>query len=134
MARHIPRHILARRPRFTIGTGRESTLLCGIWRERRLGVPTYRLLGGAARERVLLYRHVRCDSIPNMVEHAHALIHEGYSVLRISPLDAFAPEGVFDAVRGLRGAIDYMAALREAVGPETQIIFEAHTRLNPPRP
>ncbi len=100
---------------------------------KTLGVPTYRLLGGAARERVLLYRHVRCDSIPNMIEHAHALIHEGYSVLRISPLDAFAPEGVFDAVRGLRGAIDYMAALREAVGPETQIIFEAHTRLNPPQ-
>ena len=98
-------------------------------------MPTYRLLGGAARERVLLYRHVRCDSIPNMVEHATAaLIHEGYSVLRISPLDAFAPEGVFDAVRGLRGTPSYMAALREAVGPETQIIFEAHTRLNPPRP
>ena len=26
-----------------------------------------------------------------------------------------------------------MAALREAVGPDLQIIFEAHTRLNPPQ-
>ena len=100
---------------------------------KALGVPTYRLLGGAARQRVLLYRHVRCDSIPNMIEHAHALVCEGYSVLRISPFDAFAPDGVFDAVRGLCGAVDYMAALREAVGPDPQIIFEAHTRLNPPQ-
>lgn len=60
-------------------------------------MPTYRLLGGAAPELVLLYRHVRCDSIPNMIEHAHALVSEGYGVLRISPFDAFASDGVFDA-------------------------------------
>lgn len=100
---------------------------------KALGVPTYRLLGGAARDRVLLYRHVRCDTIPTMLEHGRALVDEGYKVLRISPLDAFAEDNVFDAVRGLRSSIDYMAALREAVGPDTQIIFEAHTRLNPPQ-
>jgi len=63
----------------------------------------------------------------------HALISEGYRVLRISLFDAFAPEGVFDAVRGLCGAVECMAALRKAVGTDLQIIFEAHTRLNPPQ-
>ncbi len=100
---------------------------------KALGVPTYRLLGGAARDKVLVYRHVRCSDIPGMIEHARSLLAEGYKVLRMSPLDAFAPGHVFDAVRGLRGAVDYMAALREAVGPDAQIIFEAHTRLNPPQ-
>lgn len=100
---------------------------------KALGVPTYRLLGGAARDRVLVYRHVRCNDIPSMIEHGRALLDEGYKVLRMSPLDAFAENNCFDAVRGLRGAVDFMAALREAVGPDIQIIFEAHTRLNPPQ-
>jgi L-alanine-DL-glutamate epimerase-like enolase superfamily enzyme len=100
---------------------------------KALGVPTYRLLGGAARDKVLVYRHVRCNDIPTMIEHGHALLNEGYKVLRISPLDAFAKDNCFDAVRGLRGSVDFMAALREAVGPDIQIIFEAHTRLNPPQ-
>ncbi len=100
---------------------------------KALGVPTYRLLGGAARDKVLVYRHVRCGDIPGMIEHGRALLDEGYKVLRISPLDAFAVDNCFDAVRGLRGAVDYMAALRESVGPDIQIIFEAHTRLNPPQ-
>jgi L-alanine-DL-glutamate epimerase-like enolase superfamily enzyme len=100
---------------------------------KALGVPTYRLLGGAARDKVLVYRHVRCNDIPTMIEHGHALLDEGYKVLRISPLDAFAKDNCFDAVRGLRGSVDFMAALREAVGPDIQIIFEAHTRLNPPQ-
>ena len=85
---------------------------------KALGVPTYRLLGGAARDKVLVYRHVRCSDIPGMIEHARSLLEEGYKVLRMSPLDAFAPDHVFDAVRGLREAVDYMAALREAVGPD----------------
>jgi L-alanine-DL-glutamate epimerase-like enolase superfamily enzyme len=100
---------------------------------KALGVPTYRLLGGAARDRVLVYRHVRCNDIPSMIEHGRTLLDEGYKVLRMSPLDAFATDDCFDVVRGLRGSVDFMAALRESVGPDIQIIFEAHTRLNPPQ-
>ena len=101
---------------------------------KKLGVPTYRLLGGAARERVLLYRHVRCDNIGNMVNHAESLVKEGYKVLRMSPFDAFSSDsGSFDAVRALRGSVEYIAALRETVGLDIQIIFEAHTRLTPPQ-
>ncbi len=100
---------------------------------KALGVPTFRLLGGAARDKVLVYRHVRCNDIESMVESGQSLLTEGYKVLRISPLDAFAQADVFDTVRGLRGSVDFMAALREAVGDDVQIIFEAHTRLNPPQ-
>ncbi len=101
---------------------------------KKLGVPTFRLLGGAARDRVLLYRHVACDNVKNMVNHAKTLIDDGYRVLRISPLDAFSSNsGCFNVVRGLHGSVEYIAALRETVGPDIQIIFEVHTRLTPPQ-
>jgi galactonate dehydratase len=100
---------------------------------KALGVPTFRLLGGAARDKVLVYRHVRCKDPESTVESGQSLLAEGYKVLRISPLDAFAQADVFDAARGVHRSVDFMAALREAVGDEVQIIFEAHTRLNPPQ-
>jgi galactonate dehydratase len=98
---------------------------------RALGVPTYRLLGGKARDKVLAYRHVRCDTPENMVEHGQQLLAEGYKVLRISPTDTLA-DGHFDPQKAVLQGVRYMDTLRQAVGDDPQIIFEAHTRLSPP--
>ncbi len=98
---------------------------------KALGVPTYRLLGGKARDKVLPYRHVRCDTPENMVEHGQQLLAEGYKVLRISPTDTLA-DGHFDPQKAVLQGVRYMDTLRQAVGDDPQIIFEAHTRLSPP--
>ena len=90
---------------------------------KALGVPTYRLLGGATRDKVLVYRH-------SGVERARQLLDEGWKVLRISPIKC---EGGFNHKQAVRRGIEYMAAMREAIGDEAEIIFEVHTRLTPPR-
>ena len=98
---------------------------------KALGVPTYRLLGGAARERVLVYRHLGGKTAQELIEYARQLLAEGWRVIRFGSLDE-VDEG-FDPKRATLMGIERMAALREAVGDEVEIIFEVHTRLTPIR-
>ena len=105
---------------------------------KALGVPAYRLLGGRARDKVLLYRHVGGATPEGLVESSRALLDEGWKVLRISPIVAgrgmdHVPEVGFDPRRAILNGVAHMTALREAVGPEVEIIFEVHTRLSPAR-
>ena len=98
---------------------------------KSLGVPTYRLLGGATRQKVLVYRHVGGKTPADLIEHAQKLLDEGWRVLRISPIDTLT-DGFNSKLAVLRG-IEHFSALREAVGDEVEIIFEVHTRLTPTR-
>jgi len=98
---------------------------------KALGVPVYRLLGGATRDKVLVYRHVGGQTPEQLVENARRLLQDGWRVLRICPLDAV--EGAFEASRGIRRSVEHFRALREAIGSEPEVIFEVHTRLTPTR-
>ena len=99
---------------------------------KALGVPTYRLLGGAARDKVLVYRHVGGQTPGELVENSQRLLDEGWKVLRISPIDSTVVDHCDLKVAVLRGT-EHMEALRKAVGDEVEIIFEVHTRLTPIR-
>ena len=98
---------------------------------KALGVPVYRLLGGAARDRVLVYRHSGGKTPEQLVETSQGLLENGWRVLRISPID-FLEHG-FNPKLAIKNGIDHFAGLRSAVGDEVEIIFEAHTRLSPIR-
>ena len=98
---------------------------------KALGVPCYRLLGGAAREKVRIYRHTGGPTPEALVEHARGLLAEGCTVLRISPTDVQQPH--FEPGPAIRKAREHFGALREAIGEEVEVIFEAHTRFTPAR-
>jgi L-alanine-DL-glutamate epimerase-like enolase superfamily enzyme len=91
------------------------------------GLPTYRLLGGAARDRVLVYRHVYGADTERLAATAKEMVAQGYKVLRLSP-----PGGkIFEGPRVIRDSVKAMAAVREAVGDDIEIAFDAHTRFSP---
>lgn len=98
---------------------------------KALGVPTYRLLGGAARDRVLVYRHVGGATPEALVDNAQRLLAEGWKVLRICPGDNIG-DG-FNLSRAIRCGVEHFTALRESIGEEVEVIFEVHTRLTPIR-
>ena len=54
---------------------------------KSLGEPTYRLLGGATRQKVLVYRHVGGQTSADLIENAQKLLEDGGRVLRISPIN-----------------------------------------------
>ena len=91
------------------------------------GLPVYRLLGGAARDRVLVYRHVYGKDTEHLVATARELVAQGHRALRLSP-----PGGrIFEAARVIRDSARNMQAVREAVGDDIEIAFDAHTRFTP---
>jgi L-alanine-DL-glutamate epimerase-like enolase superfamily enzyme len=98
---------------------------------KALGVPIWRLLGGKAREKVLVYRHVYAPTPEELAERCCAAVEEGYRVVRISPTDPFGEP--FEPGPAIRKSIGFFEAVRRAVGDEIEVVFEVHTRLSPHR-
>ena len=86
-----------------------------------LGVPIYKLLGGAARTRVRMYLDV--GSTPEDFLHAKEL---GYTAAKMTPLspvnDVVTPEAM------IRDGVRKVAEIRKAVGDDFDIAVDAHGR------
>jgi galactonate dehydratase len=102
--------------------------------------PVHELLGGPTRERVRLYTHLRGNSSEELAEEAAARVAEGFTAVRLYPFGAFG-EADFEEGRGLenlsyaalvRMAEARVAAVRQAVGPEVDVMIDAVNRLTPP--
>ncbi|MCI0438315.1 MAG: mandelate racemase/muconate lactonizing enzyme family protein [Chloroflexi bacterium] len=133
--------------RFTGGGGYGgfvSTLLSGIdialWdiKGKAMGKPVFRLFGGPVWDEVLLYTHVRPGKPEEAAAHAKSLVAEGYTALKTDP---FSPEMGRLHRRYMRGAIspaganngvETIAAMREAIGPDIEILIDCHGNFNVP--
>ncbi len=104
---------------------------------KRLGVPVYDLLGGATRDKVRVYRHLRQDAsgsvereIEILVEDAHRWFEAGFTALRFSPVAA-ATDQPWDPSRSALASIQATEALRLALGDSVELLFDAHTMFSP---
>ncbi len=97
---------------------------------KALGVPVYKLLGGAVRDRVVCYPHnaMRGEAVEPLVESCLATKAEGWKFVR---WDLPTDDDVLEPRRAIRAALRQMEAVREAVGDEVEICFDVHTRLDP---
>ena len=93
-----------------------------------LGVPVWKLLGGRFRTRVPAYANgwYQTDRDPARIAPlARRVVERGYRALKLDPFGAATAE---IAPADLRRAADIIAAVREAVGPDVQILIEMHGR------
>jgi galactonate dehydratase len=96
------------------------------------GLPVYRLLGGPTRDRVRVYVHLNGETPEAMAEEAIRRVEEGYTALRFYPLGPFR-DGLPDSYMGVVRLMEsFTAAVREAVGPETDLMIDVVNRLTPP--
>jgi galactonate dehydratase len=125
-------------------SGFVTTMISGIdialWdiKGKALGKPIYSLLGGAFRDKILLYTHVKAGDPDAAAAHARSLVAEGYTALKTDP---YMPEmrkhhrqyttGTISAEGAALGE-DTMAAIREAVGPNIEVLLDAHGNFNVP--
>jgi galactonate dehydratase len=96
-----------------------------------LGVPVWKLLGGAFRQRVPAYANgwYRTGRSPSAIaEQAAEVVRRGYRALKLDPFGAASAE-LPAAERRL--SVDIVAAVREAVGPDVQVMIEMHGRFTP---
>lgn len=96
-----------------------------------LGQPIWRLLGGKCRDRIPAYANgwYRVERNPKLfAEKAREVVARGYRALKFDPFG----NGGLELSRTERLlAISLVEAVRDAVGPDTEILIEAHGRMAP---
>lgn len=98
---------------------------------KALGVPVYKLLGGAVRPRIKAYANgwYTVEREPEQfAEAAKRAVAKGYRALKFDPFGA----GFYELTREEKlRSISLVQAVREAVGPEVELLIEMHGRFNP---
>ncbi len=98
---------------------------------KALGQPCYRLMGGAVRDKIKAYANgwYTVERTPEAF-HAAALkvVERGYLALKIDPFGAGRYELSLDEQARSTSLIE---AVRDAIGPDREIMVEMHGRFNP---
>jgi galactonate dehydratase len=98
---------------------------------QHLGVPVWKLLGGRFRDRVPAYANgwYQAELEPaRIAELAVAVVARGYRAMKIDP---FGAASVRISAADRRRAIAVVAAVREAIGPDIDLMIEMHGRFSP---
>ncbi len=98
---------------------------------KALNQPVYRLLGGAVRDKIKAYANgwYTVERTPDEF-HAAAkrVIAKGYRALKFDPFGG----GLYELERAEKNKIVALVeAVRDAVGPDAEILIEMHGRFNP---
>ncbi|MFN2201259.1 MAG: mandelate racemase/muconate lactonizing enzyme family protein [Caldilineaceae bacterium] len=96
-----------------------------------LGQPVYRLLGGAVRDKIKAYAN-GWYTVERSPEEFHAaatrVMERGYRALKFDPFG----DGFYEIERSeKRRVVSLVEAVRDAVGPDVDILVEMHGRFNP---
>jgi galactonate dehydratase len=98
---------------------------------KALGRPVYDLLGGRLYERLPAYANAWYGAGASLAEVAKAageVAARGYRGLKLDP---FGSSGRDPDRKAIRSAVEMVAAVREAVGPDVEVLIDAHGRLSP---
>ena len=96
---------------------------------KAVGLPIYRLLGGACRDRIRMYVHAGGQTPEEAAHNALAVRERGYTALKWAP---FEPrQNTIRARDQVRRAVARMEAQRKALGDDFDILIDAHGRLTP---
>ncbi|PYM35973.1 MAG: galactonate dehydratase [Candidatus Rokuibacteriota bacterium] len=104
---------------------------CWDLKGKKLGVPVYALLGGLRRERLRAYANAwywGCTTPDDFARAARQVVAEGFTALKWDP---FGAADMTLSAAAMRAAVDNVAAVRAAVGPDVDLCVEVHGRLAP---
>lgn len=98
---------------------------------KALNQPVYRLLGGAVRERIKAYANgwYTVERTPEEFHKAaQKAVAKGYHALKLDPFGS----GFYELERAEKlRSVALVEAVRDAVGPDVEILVEMHGRFNP---
>ena len=118
-----------------------SAIDIALWdiRGKVLGLPISELFGGPVRDGVPIYCHPQNgSSIEEMVQHVKAIVETGQKALKLDPFQPHHEEESNGYLTGKLSAesenlgSDRIAAIREAVGPDIEVMIDCHGRFDAP--
>jgi galactonate dehydratase len=95
------------------------------------GVPVYQLLGGLARTKVRLYGHVSGNTAAEAAAQSKQRVARGLTAIRFRAFHSYDALDLHDHKLAVRQQIEYLAAIRKAVGDDIDLILECHGRYDP---
>ena len=96
------------------------------------GQPVYNLMGGRCRDRIRVYANgwsYKMSEPAEFAEAARRMVGLGFSALKFDPLPR--PWRTYIPTTHERHAVAVVAAVRQAVGPDVDLLIELHRRLAP---
>ena len=107
-------------------------------RARQAGVPVHALLGGNPRKTVRVYANInrgaRDRSPAGIAQAARNAVAAGFGAVKIAPFDGvyWGDAGSMDSKRRVQDGVDRIYAIREAVGPDVDVMVDCHWRFDEP--
>jgi galactonate dehydratase len=96
------------------------------------GQPVYNLLGGPCRSRIRVYANgwsYKMHDPNDYARAAEAVVKRGFTALKFDPLPR--PWRTYVPRQHIRHAVKVLRAMRDAVGPDVDILLDIHRRLAP---
>ena len=96
------------------------------------GQPVYNLLGGPCRDKVRVYANgwsYKIQDFAKYVQAAENVVKQGYTAVKFDPLPR--PWRTFIPKEHIRHAVKVVKAMREALGPDIDLMLDIHRRLAP---
>lgn len=124
-------------------TGRPAAVALGgleqcLWdiQGKLLGVPVYRLFGGLLERRIRTYANINRSTEPRtpagFAAMAERAVQAGFDAVKLAPFDGMpsmsAPAAEID--QAIEVAVEAIRAVRQAIGPERDLLVDVHSHLN----
>jgi galactonate dehydratase len=121
-----------------------SAIDIALWdiRGKALGQPIYELLGGAVRDEIALYTHPdqrKFTTPEGVVAEVRDIVDSGHTALKFDPFPWQGTRELRDGYldgsmprKDERAAAELTALVRKTVGPEIEILIDAHGRFDVP--
>lgn len=112
-----------------------GTIVSGIemalWdiKGKALNVPVYELLGGAARDRIMVYSWIGGDRPDDVAKEAIDRRDRGFKAIKMNATEELHYVDSHDKIQAV---VDRVKAIREAVGEEFGIAVDFHGRVHKP--
>jgi galactonate dehydratase len=97
---------------------------------KSLDAPVYRLLGGSNEAEIRLYANINRATTERTPEgfaaKAAEAVRQGFDAVKLAPFDGLP--GNVDSASEAGNGIECMEAVREAIGPDTDLLIDCHSR------
>ena len=132
-----PRHIEAIASHYTRTTRTKAELYAlsaleqALWDilGKSLNAPVHALLGGPCRDEIRLYANINratTDRSPRgFAKNAEAAVAQGFDAVKLAPFDGIP---LADTARDAGKGIACMRAVRDAIGPDIDLLVDCHNR------